>query len=143
MIVKKLAAVAALAASVGAAGLIGPGTASADVSATNYVATISGGSGAWQFKVRLTQKDDIAAAKASLAGTTSQHINGKIVRTGGTPDYYNSPYTWFLDPNDVQFVDMSMEVCDGSPSDVEYGILTSDRFCPWTGRVTALEQVAI
>jgi hypothetical protein len=39
---------------------------------------------------------------------------------------------------DVAFVDFSIEVCDGLPSDVESGALTSDRYCPWSARVVEM-----
>jgi hypothetical protein len=34
---------------------------------------------------------------------------------------------------------VTIEVCDGKPSDVEAGTITSDRFCPWSAEVVAVE----
>jgi hypothetical protein len=34
---------------------------------------------------------------------------------------------------------MTIEVCDGIPSDVEAGVVTSERYCPWSAVVVAVE----
>lgn len=109
-------------------------TAAAAAPATEYVATIrvTGGSGTEDFRIHLVEAPDISAAFASLRGTSSQHPNGLVVRP--RPEV-NVGYHWHIDPNDVEFVDFSVEVCDGLPSDVESGAITSDRYCPWSGRV--------
>ncbi|GIG61856.1 hypothetical protein Lfu02_62280 [Longispora fulva] len=140
---KKLAAVATLGTSMALVAFSGPANADGGVHATNYVATFSNGT--TQFKVRLVDADDVAAAYKNLntpAGQSRTIINGKIVRNGGV-DFYNSPYTWHLDPNDLAFVDMATEVCDADPRDVENGTITSDRYCPWHQKVIKIEQVAI
>jgi hypothetical protein len=35
---------------------------------------------------------------------------------------------------------MTTEVCDGLPSDVEDGLITSVRYCPWQTEVIALDE---
>ncbi|HWG98412.1 MAG TPA: hypothetical protein VNV66_03590 [Pilimelia sp.] len=106
----------------------------------HYVATIRVdiGTGPEYFKVRLIHSDDIQAAFASQNYESNQFINGKILRP--YPDV-NTGYTWRLDPHDLAFVDVSMEVCDGSPTDVENGTLTSDRYCPWASRVVDMQTL--
>ncbi|WP_412543313.1 hypothetical protein R8Z50_12795 [Longispora sp. K20-0274] len=141
--IKKLALVAALGTSMSLVAFAGPANADGGVHGTNYVATFSNGH--TQFKVRLVDADDIDAAYKNLntpKGQPRTIVNGKIVRVGGV-DAYNAPFTWHLDPNDVAFVDMTTEVCDGDPNDVENGTLTSDRYCPWTQKVVKIEQIAI
>ena len=89
------------------------------------------------FKVLLTELDDIAVARDLLAGTEAPSIpNGRIVY--GEPGV-NVGYTWHLDPNDFHWADMTVEVCDGRPSDVEKRAITSDRYCTWGGKVIAVE----
>lgn len=34
---------------------------------------------------------------------------------------------------------MTVEVCDGNPKNVEDGSFTSDRYCPWTTTVVAVD----
>ena len=35
---------------------------------------------------------------------------------------------------------LPVEVCDGLPSDVEQGLITSDHYCPWTAEVIAIDE---
>jgi hypothetical protein len=115
--------------------LFAPSAASA--AATEYVATVkvTGGAGSENYRIHLVEAVDIAAAFDSLSGASDQFPNGLIDRSG--PEY-NVGYSWHIDPNDVEFADFTIELCDGLPSDVENGTLTSDRYCPWSGRVVAM-----
>lgn len=115
--------------------LFAPSAASA--AATEYVATVkvTGGAGSENYRIHLVEAADISAAFDSLSGASDQFPNGLIDRSG--PEY-NVGYSWHIDPNDVEFADFTIELCDGLPSDVENGTLTSDRYCPWSGRVVAM-----
>ena len=89
-----------------------------------------------RYRILLTHADDIAIARTLLAGEDAPGIpNGLVVRTTGV----NTGYTWSIDPNDIEFADMTIEVCDGIPSDVEAGLVTSDRYCPWSALVVAID----
>ena len=91
-----------------------------------------------EYKIRLTDPADIEIARKLLAGEEAPRIpNGVVVR--GDPDV-NVGYTWHIDPESVEFADFTMEVCDGLPSDVEKGIITSDRYCPWCAEVIAIDE---
>lgn len=111
--------------------------AAAAPASTEYVATVrvDGGSGSEYYRIHLVEAADIAAAFDSLSGASNQFPNGLVDRSG--PEY-NVGYSWHIDPNDVEFVDITMELCDGLPSDVEAGTISGDRYCPWSGRVTAM-----
>jgi len=89
-----------------------------------------------RFKVLLTEPADLDIARRLLAGEDVPSIpNGRILRETGV----NEGYSWSLDPNDIEFASVTIEVCDGLPSDVETGALTSDRYCPWSAVVIGLE----
>lgn len=91
-----------------------------------------------EYKIRLTDPADIEIARKLLAGEEAPSIpNGVVVR--GDPDV-NTGYTWYIDPESVEFADLTVEVCDGLPSDVEKGIITSDRYCPWSAEVIAIDE---
>ena len=91
-----------------------------------------------EYKIRLTDPADIEIARKLLAGEEAPNIpNGIVVR--GDPDV-NVGYTWHIDPESVEFADFTVEVCDGLPSDVEQGIITSDRYCPWSAEVIAIDE---
>lgn len=89
-----------------------------------------------RFKALLTEPADIDAARRLLAGEDVPSIpNGRIVRETGV----NESYSWSLDPNDIEFADVTIEVCDGLPSDVELGVVTGDRYCPWSATVIGVD----
>ena len=91
-----------------------------------------------EYRIRLTDPADIEIARKLLAGEEAPRIpNGVVVR--GDPDV-NVGYTWHINPESVEFADFTMEVCDGLPSDVEKGIITSDRYCPWSTEVIAIDE---
>ena len=90
------------------------------------------------YRVLLTESDDIDAARRLLAGEDVPSIpNGLVVR-GGEPSV-NTAYSWEIDPADFEWADVTTEVCDGLPSDVEAGTVTSERYCPWSAIVTTVE----
>lgn len=90
-----------------------------------------------EYRILLTDADLIAHAQALLAGGDEGRIpSGLIVR--GDPGV-NAPWSWHIDPDSLEFADMTMEVCDGLPSHVEDGTLSGDRFCPWSAEVVAIE----
>lgn len=90
------------------------------------------------YKIRLTKPEDIAIARKLLAGEEAPSIpNGVVVR--GSPDV-NTGYSWHIDPATLEFADMTTEVCDGLPSDVEQHLITSDRYCPWHVKVLAINS---
>jgi hypothetical protein len=92
-----------------------------------------------RFRVLLTEPADQAIANQLLAGAEGPDIpNGRIVRDTGV----NEGWSWSLDPADFEFADLTTEVCDGEPSDVESGALTSDRYCPWSARVVEIEPAS-
>jgi hypothetical protein len=89
-----------------------------------------------EYRLRLTDPDDIGIAQQLLAGESAPRIpNGRVVR--GEPDV-NVGYSWHIDPDSVEFADTAIEVCDGRPSDVEKRVITSDRFCPWSAQLVAI-----
>lgn len=92
-----------------------------------------------RFRVLLTDPVDQAQAQRLLDGLDGPDIpNGRVVRETGV----NEGWSWSLDPADFEFADVTTEVCDGQPSDVERGALTSDRYCPWSARVVEIEPAS-
>jgi len=89
-----------------------------------------------EYRIRLTDLDDIGIAQKLPAGESAPRIpNGRVVR--GEPDV-NVGYSWHIDPDSVEFADTAIEVCDGRPSDVEKRVITSDRYCPWSAQLVAI-----
>lgn len=89
-----------------------------------------------RFKALLTDPADIDIARRLLAGEDVPSIpNGRVIRETGV----NEGYSWSLDPNDFEFAEVTIEACDGLPTDVEGGVLTGDRYCPWAAVVIAVQ----
>jgi len=88
------------------------------------------------FRVRLTGSEQIAAARAAQSGGRARIPNGRIVLG---PDV-NTGWSWHVE--DVTFAEVTIEVCDGRPSDVErQGIAFGNgRFCPWTAAIVRIEE---
>lgn len=87
-----------------------------------------------QFRVELVGQAQIDAARAAQNGGRASIPNGRIV--AGTS--VNTGWSWHLEQ--VEFVETTIELCDGRPSDVErqgvqYG---GGRFCPWGARVLSI-----
>jgi hypothetical protein len=88
------------------------------------------------FRVQLVGKSQIEAARAAQAGRSARIPNGRIAPGVGV----NSGWSWHLE--NVEFVEVAIELCDGRPSDVErqgtqFG---GGRFCPWGARVLAISD---
>jgi hypothetical protein len=92
-----------------------------------------------EYRILLTDPADIEIARQLLAGEEAPRIpNGLVVR--GDDGGVNDGYSWHIDPSDVEFADVTIEVCDGMPSDVERGLISGERFCPWTAEVVAIDE---
>jgi len=93
--------------------------------------------GGEQYKIELATPELIEHAKGLLAGESLAAIpNGVVVRGDSG---VNEPWSWHIDPATLEFANVTIEVCDGIPQYVEDKIVTSDRFCPWSARVVAVE----
>jgi hypothetical protein len=89
-----------------------------------------------RFRVLLTTAAQIAAARAAQSGGRARIPIGRIV--AGTQ--VNAGWTWHLE--DVEFAEVTIELCDGRPSDVErsgpaYG---GGRYCPWAATIVTIED---
>ena len=91
------------------------------------------------YRILLVDEEDIAIARKLLAGEQAPNIpNGLLVRgvTG-----VNVGHDWSIDPESVEFADVTIELCDGLPSQIDDGTFEGDRFCPWSAKVVDLQQV--
>lgn len=95
------------------------------------------------FRVWVTNAKTIEDLFALQAGTLEGTIpSGKFLRGPGQGDH-NAPYSWHLDPEDIQIVFAAIEVCDGRPSIVETMVddyLFVGRYCPWEAVLDSLED---
>src|SRR5687768_4185387 len=76
-----------------------------------------------QYRIELSDPADIEIARKLLSGEEAPGIPNGIVVRGGPG--VNTGYSWHIDPGSVEFADVTTEVCDGLPSDVEANEITS------------------
>ena len=88
------------------------------------------------YKIELATPELIEHVKQIMAGEEVALIpNGLVVRDDPS---VNAPWSWHIDPASLNFADVTTEVCDGLPSYVEDGTVTSPYFCPWLTKVIDL-----
>jgi hypothetical protein len=93
------------------------------------VATFEVAGGPQTYKVELATPELVQHVKDLMDGSEDGRIPiGKIVRDDPS---VNEPWSWHIDPETLEFADVTTEVCDGLPEYVEDGSLTSDYYCPW------------
>ena len=88
------------------------------------------------FRAMLVGEAQIAAARAAREGGPASIPLGRIV----PGRQVNEGWSWHLE--DVEFVEVAIELCDGRPSDVEReGVqFGGGRFCPWSTQVIAISR---
>lgn len=96
------------------------------------------------FRVWVTNPATIDQLLALEAGASTASIpNGRILAGAGAGDH-NAPWSWHLDPEDIEMADFTMELCDGEPSYVEANLAeftnNVQRYCPWAAALVALED---
>ncbi|WP_294181050.1 hypothetical protein [uncultured Schumannella sp.] len=89
------------------------------------------------YRIELVTPDLVNHAERLLAGEQVAAIPvGTVVRDDPG---VNEPWSWHIDPTTLQFADITIEVCDGLPSYVEDGTITSDQFCPWSAEIVSID----
>ena len=90
------------------------------------------------YKIELATPELVEHAEALLAGEPVDAIpNGIVVRDDPG---VNAPWSWHIDPASLEFAFMTTEVCDGLPSYVEDGTVTSEYYCPWSAKIVEISK---
>ena len=87
------------------------------------------------FRVKLVTEDQVGAARRAQTGGLARIPTGRIV----TGTEVNTGWSWHLE--DVAFVEVAIELCDGRPSQVEHlgPAFGGGRFCPWAASVIRVD----
>lgn len=98
--------------------------------------------GTESFRVWIRNERAIEQVLALQRGTSTASIPNGRLRTGAGQANHNMPYTWHLDPDEIEMAGATIEVCDGAPSYVEAHrdefIAQVSRYCPWGARLTSV-----
>lgn len=89
------------------------------------------------FRVQLLEDEHIEAARRAQQGGPARIPVGRIV--SGTN--VNAGWSWHL--VDVEFAEVSIELCDGLPSHVEQAgvAFANGLYCPWSAEIVAIDEV--
>ncbi len=95
-----------------------------------------------RYSIFITDSRAIAQVLDLSNGRSNARIpSGRLVKGR---ESYNAGWSWHIDSQDVQMAEITMELCDGRPSDVEknvdYWVDTVGRFCPWTAVLVAVKD---
>lgn len=104
--------------------------------APSPAATVTLAVGSEAFRVALTTPEQVVAARAAQAGGPARIPLGRVA----VGAQVNTGWSWHLE--DVSFVEVAIELCDGRPSDVEREgtAFGGGRFCPWSARVVRIDE---
>ncbi|HEX2282869.1 MAG TPA: GerMN domain-containing protein, partial [Thermomicrobiales bacterium] len=96
------------------------------------------------FNVWVTNETTIDAILALEADPSlGTFPNGPILNGPGEADH-NLPWSWHLDPEETEMVEVAIEVCDGRPSfvegEVEYFVETVGHYCPWGAELVNVQD---
>ena len=82
---------------------------------------------------KLTDPLKIQEARNILASGKQRIISGTIIKQ---PAYYNSPWTFHLDPRSITFPEFTVELCDASIRYIEDNLeVAYSTWCPWNSRL--------
>ena len=95
-----------------------------------------------EYSIFITNSETIEQILAVQRGESQARIpSGRLVRGSVT---YNRPWSWHIDPEDIHMAEVTIKLCDGTPSQVEanldYWIDTVQRFCPWNASIVKIED---
>jgi hypothetical protein len=94
------------------------------------------------YKIFIKNEQTIEQVYAVQRGESQATIpSGKLIKGS---IWYNEPWSWHIDSEDIQMAEVTMELCDGTPSQVEanlnYWVDTVGRFCPWNAKIVNIED---
>jgi hypothetical protein len=93
------------------------------------------------FEVYATDPEAIQLLTDNYHGLNNMFVMGRLVIGNGG---FNSPWSWHLDPDHVTMAEFSIELCDGTPSEMEhnlpYWLFQVETFCPWSSKVIEIDQ---
>lgn len=112
------------------------------ISPAQPIATFVVQVGSDSFAVRVTEQADYDRLLARMQSGTPGVINGRVAAGNGG---FNRPWSWHLVPASIEVPDLSVELCDGTPSYVEAHLdewmRTVKNYCPWGARVVAVKPL--
>jgi hypothetical protein len=117
-------------------------SAPSDALRGGIVATFAVGNERFAVWIRNTHAiDEVLAVQR---GASSDNIPNGVLRSGAGQGNHNNPYSWHLDPDEIEMAEATIELCDGSPSFIEANrdqfMRDVGRYCPWGARLVSVDD---
>jgi hypothetical protein len=97
--------------------------------------------GSEQFAVRVVDQVTHDQLNARMQSGNEGVIMGRVATGNGG---FNGPWTWHLVPSTIEVPDLSIELCDGTPSYLEAHrdewISSVRNYCPWGAKVISRQE---
>ena len=94
------------------------------------------------FRVWIRNDRTIEQVLALQRGASTAGIPNGRLRVGTGQGAHNVPYSWHLDPDEIEMAGATIEICDGAPSYIEAHrdefIAQVNRYCPWGARLVSV-----
>jgi hypothetical protein len=95
-----------------------------------------------QFRVWVTNPNTIDQLFALEAGQSNARIPNARVHRGPGRGNHNAPWSWHMDPEEMEMAEVTIELCDARPSFVEenldYFVDVVRHYCPWSAELISL-----
>jgi hypothetical protein len=95
-----------------------------------------------QYSIFVTNDETIDAVFAVQRGESQAAIPNGLIVEGAV--FYNQPWSWHIDSEDIHMAEMTIELYDGLPSfvesELEYWSETVHRYAPWSATIKAIED---
>ncbi len=95
-----------------------------------------------RFSIFITNPQTIDQVIALSHGQSDATIPSGRVRRGRVS--YNTPWSWHIDSQDITMAEVTIELCDGTPSYLEAHlddwIDTVGYFCPWSAELVSVKD---
>ena len=90
-------------------------------------------------RMYITRTTTIQDARDNLAGRNQKHIPMGKIRSGRL---FDAQWSWYVDPETITLNEVTIEVCDASPSYIEQhlGDWLGRDWCPWSAEIEYIEE---
>lgn len=95
-----------------------------------------------EFRVWVTNPSTIDQLFALQAGQSNARIPNARLHRGQGRGNHNAPWSWHMDPQEIEMAEVTIELCDARPSFVEenldYFVGVVGQYCPWSAELISL-----
>jgi hypothetical protein len=95
-----------------------------------------------EYSIFITNNQTIEEVFAVQRGQSQATIPNGLLVEGAV--FYNQPWSWHIDSQDIEMAEMTIELYDGLPSfvenELEYWLETVHRYAPWSATIKTIQD---